>query len=1012
MIPTNSGRTSPCDPISSNCVIWQGPDIPCIEICNGDTISDVTAKMAELLCDILEGTCLCDPDMTSVDIKCLDTLPPFDQTVQGITGAIITYICNLTPGTTEEQICSVPNCFATHILLDPLITQLPICDFANELANYVCIVRDTLNSLQTQITINETDIDWIKTHCCETNLELPTMKSVCVMGDNISLFPMDLILHELESAYCGYIPYVGTIDNDINPALAAQCISSANYTLNNPNAKYPGEYPDWIDAPSNLAQSTQDLWVVVCDMHMAMLGMMANCCPKPCEGIIYDFTAQMVGAGVLNINWNLSDFPPPIQDCNYGQPNVGSVVTVNDENGHTKVVTLQPVQNEASAAGQDIDVSSLDLTNFTVTVEFCVNDGPNVCTKTVIKTVAAYLICPSPVTLTPTPVTCAYGFNGTTTDDVTYQIEIFDNATNVSAGGPETFVNPGLALCSGVFGGLSHTKTYKAVITMYPTSTPASQVICQAGIFTTPAINCSPTPLLPGGFVGPAAFPFPGLAIGTRQTPGLISSYQIGDDANMDPEVEFLSLPIPGVETNTPVGTDLGTNELSCDGGPIISFPNSSWWLVDVYTTGATIDYYIFANWDLGPAPGFQLNQVQCCCDCPTTILDDATFECTIAGSATILPVSTVFAPSSYQIGTNPAAGVAVCNALTGETVYTHGGTDTQNDSFTIIVTTPGCGQAEALMQVEIRTVNPPVDIVTDLWFVINTDTVSVADAADIATEVQAWHAANALACPGPPSNQLFIVCSSSAQVLSCATLGIDLGWGLAAPPLAYQPFEILPSNWLGAGVPGPNASLSPDNYFTMIFWNEGSTGVPIPYHDAALANGFLAQPNPAVFDYDWDALQSLQTGVGTGTWHAGLTPGGVARYNAGAPPTCRPTAIFQVRNIAPVADSGAFIFFLFGAGSATIMPQIEYLGKDTTPTNCCAILTACLDAGAGSLTTNPYALYSTAGPYNNPTAGGLQSLNVFTGLNSGSTYNINSQLQADINGFFAGYTPGSCQAT
>ena len=39
-----------CNPMSSNCVLWQGPDIPCINLCKGDSISDITAKLAEELC--------------------------------------------------------------------------------------------------------------------------------------------------------------------------------------------------------------------------------------------------------------------------------------------------------------------------------------------------------------------------------------------------------------------------------------------------------------------------------------------------------------------------------------------------------------------------------------------------------------------------------------------------------------------------------------------------------------------------------------------------------------------------------------------------------------------------------------------------------------------------------------------------------------------------------------------------------------------------------------------------
>ena len=75
MIPTNNGTVSPCDPISSNCVIWQGPDIACIDLCKGDTISIVVAKLAEKLCDIIDATCECNPDLSGLDLKCIPAPP-------------------------------------------------------------------------------------------------------------------------------------------------------------------------------------------------------------------------------------------------------------------------------------------------------------------------------------------------------------------------------------------------------------------------------------------------------------------------------------------------------------------------------------------------------------------------------------------------------------------------------------------------------------------------------------------------------------------------------------------------------------------------------------------------------------------------------------------------------------------------------------------------------------------------------------------------------------------------
>jgi hypothetical protein len=49
MIPTNSNSPNNCDPISSNCVIWQGPDLTCVDVCQGDTISNVVAALCTQL---------------------------------------------------------------------------------------------------------------------------------------------------------------------------------------------------------------------------------------------------------------------------------------------------------------------------------------------------------------------------------------------------------------------------------------------------------------------------------------------------------------------------------------------------------------------------------------------------------------------------------------------------------------------------------------------------------------------------------------------------------------------------------------------------------------------------------------------------------------------------------------------------------------------------------------------------------------------------------------------------
>ena len=66
---------SGCMKVSSNCVVWEGPDIPCLKLCKGDTITDVLYKLATDYCETLV---MLDP--TTYDISCFNYLgvPPED----------------------------------------------------------------------------------------------------------------------------------------------------------------------------------------------------------------------------------------------------------------------------------------------------------------------------------------------------------------------------------------------------------------------------------------------------------------------------------------------------------------------------------------------------------------------------------------------------------------------------------------------------------------------------------------------------------------------------------------------------------------------------------------------------------------------------------------------------------------------------------------------------------------------------------------------------------------------
>ena len=139
----------PCSPISSNCVVWQGPDISCINICHGDTISDVVAALATELCTLLDQT-----NVNNYDLACLNITGCGPKDFQALIQLLITKICELqdtgtveTPGapqgTCPDCIVTIAQCFRVGNQ-----TTMQLLDYVNMIAEKVCALIDQINNLQ------------------------------------------------------------------------------------------------------------------------------------------------------------------------------------------------------------------------------------------------------------------------------------------------------------------------------------------------------------------------------------------------------------------------------------------------------------------------------------------------------------------------------------------------------------------------------------------------------------------------------------------------------------------------------------------------------------------------------------------------------------------------------------------------------------------------------------------------------------------------------------------------
>ena len=163
MIPTNSsGTTNGCDNISSNCVVWQGPDIACINLCSGDTISEVTAKIATKVCDLITNGVISNPSLTGLDLTCLNISGTTPTTLVPVLQAMVTQIClnsNSVVSPTVLPIMTLPKCLEYNDANGNLVTQLRLDLFATLIAQQVCTNLGSINLINSTLTSYSNRLD-------------------------------------------------------------------------------------------------------------------------------------------------------------------------------------------------------------------------------------------------------------------------------------------------------------------------------------------------------------------------------------------------------------------------------------------------------------------------------------------------------------------------------------------------------------------------------------------------------------------------------------------------------------------------------------------------------------------------------------------------------------------------------------------------------------------------------------------------------------------------------------
>jgi hypothetical protein len=312
----------PCSPISSNCVIWQGPTISCINLCTGDTISDVVSNLATELCTLLDQT-----NVTNYDLTCLGITACGPKDFQALIQLLIDKICEL-QGTPVPDIKSngCPDCLVSvaPCFVENGQTTMQLIDYVQMIANKICDLIESIADLQQQID----SLDIRVTILEETpppSFTLPSIAVDCTLSDGIivggNAYTIDLILNALVNddtyGYCALLGATG-LPADIISAVSGACITSTTPTLSNAPTPYGTEYlGSWVNTPTTVADAITNIWIVLCDIYDYLQSPTLNVSDTPTVNLTY--TSGTLSAAVVDTGWvDLNGFA--YMSANPGRP--------------------------------------------------------------------------------------------------------------------------------------------------------------------------------------------------------------------------------------------------------------------------------------------------------------------------------------------------------------------------------------------------------------------------------------------------------------------------------------------------------------------------------------------------------------------------------------------------------------------------------------------------------------------------------------------------------------------
>lgn len=487
MNPINQNESG-CDPISSKCVIWQGPEIPCIDLCKGDSVTEVVYKLATRLCEVLDIL-----DIDAYDLTCFDLKECGPKDFKGLIQLLIDKICELNDidpsggdsgGDPLQTEVSINEVFYYTNPQGDTVTTMTILNYVLAIGNYIGDLVSqiaTINAMIEQLNIRITALE----NAPAPELELPMITPQCVLTSVPQ--SMDDVVVALEAQFCSLQTATGN-PTQIVSAMASMCagLSSSSQLSGSGQMK---DLPGWFGAPSNLAQSLSNLWKTVCDMRNAISFIKNNCCEGGCDGIVFGAAGSLTDSSTLVLN-----FVSAVLPVNFTDAAAGSTIIIQDSaGGGPQTINSVDLAQDYIVPGNTYTIpldaainGTLDL-SVTIIHRFYDPVTGTTCQGEFTFTVVGTESCPN-LNITPGYTDVSFTFPWTGVTPATLTAQLYDSTGTTQLAVQSINIAGGAGSGSGSFAGLAEGTDYKVRLVIGGTP-------CDFENFTTQEYPCT-APLL------------------------------------------------------------------------------------------------------------------------------------------------------------------------------------------------------------------------------------------------------------------------------------------------------------------------------------------------------------------------------------------------------------------------------------------------------------------------------------------------------------------------------------